>query len=120
MNLREFVGEALTSIAEGVRDAQKRGKELGLSVNPIAGVFFDPEKGERGKGQSPVGVKVHFDVAVVATKDEKAGGKAGLSIWGVGAAGELATSEACSHTSRIAFDVPVMLPRGYNWSAIGE
>ena len=54
MNLRDFVSEAITTVAEGVRNAQKRGKELGLTVNPIARVFSTRSLASMEKGNSPL------------------------------------------------------------------
>jgi hypothetical protein len=51
---------------------------------------------------------VDFDVSVVA--ENKAGGKGGLKVWGVGIEGEAGHSS--QHTSRVRFSVHLQIPQG--------
>ncbi len=120
MNVQEFVAEVIISVAEGVRNAQESGKELGLTVNPAARVFFDPDSKQLGKGAWPVGCKIRFDIAVTTVADKTQGGKAGLTVFGLGLGGEVASGQSNTHVSRVCFDVPVILPKGVNWSGTSE
>jgi Trypsin-co-occurring domain 2 len=105
MNIAEFVEESLTEILEGIRAAQKKegGDDIGAQMH----------------GGSDKGLLVHggtaghftivdFDVSVVA--ENKAGGKGGLKVWGVGIEGEAGLSS--QQTSRVRFSVHIRIPPG--------
>ena len=55
---------------------------------------------------------IDFDVAVTVVEGKETGGKAGISVWSIGA-GVSGKSESSSSTvSRIKFEIPVELPKG--------
>lgn len=85
MELKEFISNALTQIAEGVQDAIDKSKEGAYLVNPSS---------------QKVGAtySVHFDLTVEITKE----GGADIKILSGGA------SE--SRLNRIAFDVAMTYP----------
>jgi len=100
MELREFIYETLKNIIDGIQDAQD---------------YADTTNGT-GKivPQLPVGsgsIDVQFDVAVLAEKSTTAEGKAGISVFSVGASAGGRKESMSSTVSRIKFPVPVNLPK---------
>jgi hypothetical protein len=115
MELRDFVAETLSQIADGVKEAQGKARAAGARVNPpMTFTRADAMRiiGDTGTGpeRSPV-IAVEFDVAVVAT-DGTAGGASGkLSVAplvSIKVGGELSSSTQV--TNRVQFMVPVSLP----------
>lgn len=116
MELKDFVAQALTQITAGVVEAQGNLHVLGARVNPrLRNVLPQGEKNfaslgwAEGGGGNPV-LMVKFDVAVTESEGTKT--KAGLGvvtgILSLGSSG--ATDRDSSSASRIAFQVPLMLP----------
>jgi hypothetical protein len=112
MDLKEFVSDSLTQIAEGVQLAQQRGTTSGVWINP-AGSNITPRKENpiirtvHGEGYLN---DVHFDVAVTVSDEKKGNAGAGLKVFGVklGAEGEASFQNAA--VSRIQFSVQVVWP----------
>jgi hypothetical protein len=104
MNLSEFVEETLTEILTGIRAAQKKegGQEIAAEMFSADGKAMGIIAG----GTSGFFTIVQFDVSVLA--ETKAGGKAGLKVWSVGAEG--GGEHTSQHTSRIKFSVHLKLP----------
>jgi hypothetical protein len=105
MNLADFVDETLTEILSGIRAAQKKegGQEVAAQMYSAS-----QELGILSGGTSGLFTVVQFDVSVLA--ETKAGGKAGLKVFSVGAEG--GGEHTSKHTSRIKFSVHVRLPMG--------
>lgn len=114
MDLKTFVSETLTQIAEGVQDAQQRIAQggSGASVNPEN----VPHNQRHGQPRP-----VEFDVAVVAgeetseNKGKKVGASVGLiSVLSVRASGEIDNrnigAQRNETTSRIRFTVMLAQP----------
>jgi len=96
MDVKEFVAETLRQIVDGVVDAQQQTK----GKNAVVAPYHDYHK------------TVSFDVAVTVVEGKETSGKAGISVWSVGA-GVRGKSESSSSTvSRIKFEIPVELPQG--------
>ncbi len=94
MDIKEFVSESLKQVIDGVVDAGIYAEEKKAVV---------PVYRERNQ-------KITFDVAVTVVEGTETGGKAGISVWSIGA-GVTGKSESSSSTvSRIKFDIPVELP----------
>ena len=106
MNLSEFVDETLTEILSGIRSAQKKegGQEVAAEMYSAGG----KELGVIAGGTSGLFTIVQFDVSVLA--ETKAGGKAGLKVFSVGAEG--GGEHTSQHTSRVKFSVHLRLPMG--------
>jgi hypothetical protein len=116
MQLKDFVAQTLTQITEGVVEAQGNLDVLGARVNPVLRHVLP--KGEsnyasfgwaQGEAGNPV-LLVTFDVAVTATQETKTKGGIGVltGIVSLGSTG--ATDKGSSSASRIAFQVPLLLP----------
>ena len=111
MDLKEFVKETLTQIAQGVSESQAQVYQLGGAVNPaMRGVIAkDAYFGDMHDGQHVF--LVDFDVAITATEETRANAKAKLKVatlLSLGGGG--GTNESQASTSRIRFKVPLALP----------
>jgi hypothetical protein len=94
MDLKEFIEETVKQIIDGVIGSQKHAKSVGAKVAP----FGDARK-------------VSFDVSVTVVDDKESQGKAGLSVWSLGAgiSSKNETTNTLAH--KIQFDVPIYFPR---------
>jgi len=93
MELKDFVSQTITSIIEGVREAQASAQD-GAYVNPVMAAR-----------------PIEFDVAVTVTETTEKKGGGGIAVAGfIKAEGGGLTSSANSSVSRIKFHVPVTLP----------
>lgn len=96
MDLKEFVSETLREIIEGVKESQEFAAQKGAVVAP----YHDYQK------------TVEYDVAVTAAEGKEAGAKAGISVWSIGAGGNVKTENTNTTVSRIKFSIPIELPKG--------
>ncbi|MGD0078045.1 MAG: trypco2 family protein [Sedimentisphaerales bacterium] len=87
MQLKEFVSETIKQIIEGVKDAQQAAQTKGAVVVPY----------------SQVEEKIEFDVAVTAVEGTETSGKAGISVWSIGAGVSGKSESSTSTLSRIKF-----------------
>jgi hypothetical protein len=109
MDLKEFLGQALADIVQGVLDAQQALGASGKFINPE----LSTQQGTHEKHGKLVSIQgqlvqtVEFDIAVTAT--EGTGTKGGIGVVaGVFALGSQGQSQAeTSAVSRIKFSVPV-------------
>lgn len=110
MDLKTFISESLTQIAEGIKEAQK--SESGAIFSPRIGYVDDGKPRLSGAFVSTAPQMVEFDVAVTVTEADsgKGGGKIGVSFLNIG--GESTSSSENSSTSRIRFEIPVIWPEG--------
>ena len=114
MDLKDFVGQALADIVQGVLDAQSALGTNGTYINPQ----LSTQQGDLQKHGNLVSIqgqpvqRVEFDVAVTAAKAK--GTKDGIGVVvGVIALGSKGHSSAeSSSVSRIKFSVPITLPHG--------
>lgn len=114
MDLQEFVSETLKQIFDGVTDAQEDVKPSGGKINPgvvcvNASNVTTPVMTLKGEGYVPE-TKIDFDVALTITDTSGKAGKAGLSVWGMGAGVEAGSQTTNSTVSRVKFTVGVALP----------
>jgi len=96
MDVKEFISETLKQIMDGVVDAQEHTK----GKNAIIAPYYDYRK------------TVSFDVAVTVVEGKETTGKAGISVWSIGAGVGGKTESSSSTVSRIRFEIPVELPKG--------
>jgi hypothetical protein len=100
MELREFVATTLKQIIDGIQDAQEYVEKSGSTAEIV--------------NQFPIGcckTKIEFDVAVTAGSSTTAEGKAGISVFSIGATTGAQMERLSSTVSRIRFPVPVDLPQ---------
>ena len=111
MDLREFINQTLTQIAEGVSEAQRRCKELGAEVNPHLNTSHE-QAGKQGflNASGVFSPVVQFDVAL--TVSEGSGTKGGIGVFAgavtLGSSGQSQSEK--SSVSRVKFAVPMSLP----------
>lgn len=119
MDLKTFVTETLTQIADGIKTAQERQKELGAS--------FSPEYYKSGENlirlcDIPIDIDnnhvtdqlelVEFDVALTVSANVSGGAKAGLEVIGASFAGAKTEVSKLNETvSHVKFSVVVRWPR---------
>lgn len=119
MELRDFVAQTLTEIAEGVVQAQESLAPIGAKVNPkISRVLPKGEKNYEvfgwadGEGANPI-LLVSFDVAVTASEGTNTKGGIGVvtgivSLGSTGSTGSTDKNETA--VSRLSFKIPLLLP----------
>ncbi len=100
MELREFVTTTLKQIIDGIQDAQEYVEKSGSTAEIVNQFPIDRCK-----------TKIEFDVAVTAESSTTAEGKAGISVFSIGATTGGQMERLSSTVSRIRFPVPVDLPR---------
>ena len=113
MDLKDFVAETLTSILEGVSNAQEKAKELGAFVNPgglMRNVSNVSDNSIWDNRTNNFAQQVNFDVAVTAEDSATGGAKIRVlsGILGGDIGGEKANKN--SIVSRVQFSVPILLP----------
>ena len=96
MDVKEFVSETLKQIIDGVKNAQKSTEGTGAAVNPFDNHYE----------------KVEFDIAATVIESSETGGKAGLSVFSIGAGVTGKAESSSSVVSRIKFAILVRMPRG--------
>ena len=115
MELKEFVSQTLTQIMGGVQKSQGEARQVGGLVNPdlcsgVAQSLFGWTDRKTDGGGRPVFL-VHFDVVVAAKEATESKGGAGIVVGPVVLGAQGKSDESSMSQSRIAFDVPVALPR---------
>lgn len=115
MELKDFVADTLTQIAEGILEAQKQAGDSGFYVCPrmIAGGSIAKD-GE----SSRMAHKVSFDIAVEAVASKGTDGAGGAKFrvevlscrLDVGSSSKETDSSSSRQVSRIQFDIPVVWP----------
>ena len=111
MNLRDFISETISQIAEGVKDAQGQHVAHGARVNPRLTTSADLAiKHGLIFSSGSAAQLVQFDVAL--TTIEGTGTKGGIGVFAgvvsLGSAGQSKTEN--SSISRVQFVVPLVLP----------
>ena len=113
MELKQFISQALTSIVEGVVEAQKQTGDQGAFVNP--GGLMRTTKSISDNAiwdnrTNNFARLVDFDIAVTVEEGTKTNAKIGVvaGLLNLGAGGASENKELA--VSRIRFEVPVLLP----------
>ena len=91
MELEEFITKTLTSIAKGIKSANKD-NDLKFSIKP---------SGAKAKGDGAI----EFDIAVTLSKKKGQKGGIGISILSVGLKGQKESGISDETVSRIKFNV---------------
>lgn len=90
MNVEEFVSENLKQISKGLISAQKSGVDMSSPMRKVENIMFD--------------------IAVTVSDSLEAGGKAGISVWSIGAEAKAKKQTTSNTVSRIQFKVPIFYP----------
>ena len=109
MELREFIGQALGEIIEGVRDAQKAvDGRFGAAVVDRELTY---ELGAADPGGLSPRQTVRFHIALTSTDSE--GGKGGLGVFlgGLAIGGQVKSDAEHVSLTRLEFSIPIQLPQ---------
>ncbi len=100
MELKNFIAQSLSQIAEGVKLAQDRSAELDARINPFLG----------STGRSRKVIDVKFQVAVSSATGTATQGSIGVlaGIVGLKSAGQ--SKQDMEAATTISFEVPMILP----------
>jgi len=117
MNLKDFIKESLSQIAEGIASADADVIKQGGAINPrdviissdikgAYGIFADDQKGKFRR----IVQSIQFDVVVSAVESEQTKGGIGIHVGYVGFGGTEKSDSQNSSESRIKFSVPMLYP----------
>ena len=115
MDLSEFVKQTLEDVTQGVYDAQ-----ASCEGRALIGTKWGRQYQRSADGSMRTKAKLfgtqrdfEFDVAVGVIESTEKGGKAAITVFGVGLGGGVVKEAQMSTTHRIKFSVPVVfLPAG--------
>ena len=114
MDLREFVGNVLVQIIQGVKDAQGDGSLHGALVNPRVIDMrgrVDPQSGlTAGNGEAIRDVQFDVVVAVAGNSETEAGEDGELSARSLTVIAQNDPLVSSNAVSRVKFRVPITFP----------
>lgn len=96
-SLSEFVSAAILDIATGLNDAQEKGRELGVKINP----------NDYEDSSSPMNIE--FDLSVKSIAQDKGGNGFKLQVFGLGFDSGKEGTEGIETSDRIRFTLPISL-----------
>ena len=94
-SLSEFVSAAILEIAAGLNDAQDKGRELGVKINP----------NDYEDVSSPLNVE--FDLSVKSIAQSKGGAAFSINVFGFGVERGKEGTENIESSDRIRFTLPI-------------
>lgn len=114
MELKDFVAETLNQIVAGVESAQNttQSSRSGAKINPSSGRLMSQSTQTNAMLCQETGVplqRVQFDVAVTV-RDEQMEAEGGGSVGSISVSPHGSSSTQNSSSSRIQFDIPLLLP----------
>lgn len=114
MDLRDFISNTLTQIAEGVKDAQPKFKELGGAVNPegFQQVSGDIPYAKRIAIQDVAKMlcNVQFSVSLTSNSSSNALGGIGVLFGAITIGGKSSSEEKEQSLTGVKFNIPILLP----------
>lgn len=113
MDLKDFVSNALTQIAEGVKNAQAPYKEMGGVVNPggLTQIEGDITYGKTELSQTAIPLcNVRFEVSLTSDSSSNSSGGIGVLLGVFSTSGKTGEEERQISLTKVKFDVPVKLP----------
>lgn len=114
MELKEFISETLTQIAQGVKDAQSNVAELGAKVNPANVPSFQGNVPHcLGATNRPAKVLCDVEFNVALTNDTSTSMGSGISVLfgAIGIGGKHSMSDKDTMLNSIKFNVIMELPK---------
>lgn len=114
MELKEFISETLTQIAQGVKDAQSNVAELGAKVNPASVPNFQgdvPHCNGSGRTSTKVLCEVEFNVSLTNDTSTATGSGIGVLFGAVSLGGKHGTADKSTTLTSIRFNVVMELPK---------
>jgi len=117
MDLKEFITQTLSQIAEGIADADESVSKFGGAVNPRDVIANKTGEGPYGyyaedsKGSYRRGVEsIDFDVVVSVEEGKETKGGIGIHVGAIGLGSAGKSDHSNSSESRIKFRVPMLFP----------
>ena len=117
MDLKDFIQETLSQIAEGIRLADAAVIEHGAAVNPANVVTNKSGDGPYGflatdgaRTYRRAVESIEFDVVITANEGKESKGGLGIHVGAIGVGASQKNDNSNSTASRIRFRVPMMLP----------
>lgn len=114
MELKDFISETIYQIATGVKESIEKCKDLDIIVNPNISIVSDndayipQDPSNREVSRRIMPIEMDVSVAISNSSENSAGGKIGISVFGVG--GSIKGTDNTKNINRIKFTVPVSLP----------
>lgn len=114
MDIKDFIVDAITQIAEGIKDLQKDESELGIIVNPNLQIGssdkrYVPTDPDHFKIDRYI-QNVKFEIGVVVNNEQIGGGKGGLNVAAFKLGAGLEVKNIEENVNRLTFSIPVCLP----------
>ena len=114
MDLKQFVSNSITQIAEAIREAQTKSQGTGAWINPagtpVSGMALrDAKMIETPNGNAYL-QEVKFDVALTVSDKQDAGAGGGLQVFGVKIGADASVSYQNAAVSRVQFSIQVVWP----------
>lgn len=110
MELKEFIKDTVTQIADAVTELNGGDSKYQLTVNPIGSLFDSNDSALRKSRQTCRITNIDFDLSLVVSENKGSGAKVGVfaSIIGAGVSANENTQN--EYVSKIKFSLPVSLP----------
>lgn len=111
MDLKEFVKETISAIADATIELQEQYKENQVLVNPPAAQSGTDVYQEGSANYTFRRVRdVEFDVALTIGAETGGKGKAGLKVFSAEIGGSVENTKSQEQVSRVKFSIPLSLP----------
>lgn len=110
MELSEFITGTLTSIVNGVKNAQEATKGENAMISPPVSWVGDKKAYLTTHQTGKTASIIKFDVSLSVQESKKEGAKAGIFVSFAGASVNHDTTKGSSSLSRIQFEIPVVWP----------
>jgi hypothetical protein len=110
MDLKDFIKETISAIADATEELQAEYLDAGLIVNPPTDSNGTDVYETNSKVHTYRRIKeIEFDVAVSAESNTKGGGAAGLRVLSVELKGGAEHARSSETVSRVQFSIPIVL-----------
>ena len=110
MDLKEFISETISAIADATSELQAKYETEDVIINPPSaqsgGEVFQLESANYTMRRVQ---NIAFDVAVTAASEGKGGAKAGIKVLSIEIGADGAKSVKAEQVSRVSFQIPVTL-----------
>jgi len=122
MDLKEFIEETISAIADATSELQEKYSPDDVLINPPAAqsgseVYHDGSANYTFRRVQ----SIEFDVAVTAASEKTGKGKAGIKVLSIELGGEGGKSLTAQQVSRVSSSVPMTLkPSEHETANIGE
>lgn len=114
MDLKDFVKNSITSIVDGIAEAQREVAAKGARLNPAdrsmqsdSRPTLEVDPATRAYAHVD---HLQFDVAVTTGETTGTEGGAGIRVWGVEMGGKMEGATNDQRVSRLQFRVPIVYP----------